>query len=378
MQLNELETPALVLDSVIMEQNIKRLRDRLSRFDVVLRPHLKTNKSADVSRRIGGPETPITVSTLKEAEYFLEHGWHDILYAVGIAKNKFAHVVRLMQKGARLTVVLDNTESARALAQFCREQTLTIPVLIEIDTDGHRSGVPPEASLLLEIADLLGRSEAEGGAWLAGVMTHAGASYACTSADQIEAMAEQERAGAVHAAQRLRSAGFAAPVVSVGSTPTAHFARSLEGVTEVRAGVYVFFDLVMSGLGVCAESDIALAVLCSVIGHQKEKGWIITDAGWMAMSRDQGTAKQSVDQGYGVVCDIDGNPIPDLIMVDANQEHGIICHRHDHALTPMLPVGTLLRVLPNHACATAAQHGSYMVVAGTQDIKANWPRFSGW
>src|SRR3546814_18847321 len=95
MQLNKLETPALVLDSVIMEQNIKRLRDRLSRFDVVLRPHLKTNKSADVSRRIGGPETPITVSTLKEAEYFLEHGWHDILYAVGIAKNKFAHVVRL-------------------------------------------------------------------------------------------------------------------------------------------------------------------------------------------------------------------------------------------------------------------------------------------
>src|SRR3546814_15707219 len=84
-------------------------------------------------------------------------------------------------------------------------------------------------------------------------------------------MAEQERAGAVHAAQRLRSAGFAAPVVSVGSTPTAHFARSLEGVTEVRAGVYVFFDLVMSGLGVCAESDIALSVLCSVIGHQKEK-----------------------------------------------------------------------------------------------------------
>src|SRR5690606_27392604 len=136
------------------------------------------------------------------------------------------------------------------------DQGLTIPVLIEIDTDGHRSGVPPEAPLLLEIAALLGRSDKDGGAWLAGAMTHAGASYSCPSTQAIAAMAEQERAGAVRAAQRLREAGFAAPVVSVGSTPTAHFARTLEGVTEVRAGVYVFFDLVMSGLGVCAQSDI--------------------------------------------------------------------------------------------------------------------------
>src|SRR5690606_25701393 len=207
-----------------------------------------------------------------------------------------------------------------------------------------------------------------GGAWLAGVMTHAGASYNCESTAEIETLAEQERAGAVRAAQRLRAAGFPAPVVSVGSTPTAHFARSLDGVTELRAGVYVFFDLVMNGLGVCAQSDIALSVLCTVIGHQKEKGWVITDAGWMAMSRDRGTATQGVDQGYGVACNIDGQPIPDLIMIDANQEHGIICHRHDPGKTPMLPVGTLLRILPNHASSTAAQHSGYVVVAGTQDI----------
>src|SRR3546814_18272413 len=107
-------------------------------------------------------------------------------------------------------------------------------------------------------------------------------------------MAGQGRAGAGRGAQRRRAAGFAAPVVSVGSTPTAHFARSLEGVTEVRAGVYVFFDLVMNGLGVCQQSDIALSVLCTVIGHQKEKGWIITDGGWMAMSRERGTDRKSV------------------------------------------------------------------------------------
>lgn len=377
MTLHELETPVLVLDRTKMERNIARLRDRLAPFGVALRPHVKTNKSADVTARIGAPGTPITVSTLKEAGCFLEHGWTDILYAVGIVPSKLPHVEDLVRRGARMTLLLDNVEAAAAVAAYCRERALSVPVLIEIDTDGHRSGVKPEDPLLLAIGAALDGKEGQG-AWLAGVLTHAGDSYNCRSAAAIEALAEQERAGAVRAAQRLRAAGYAAPVVSVGSTPTAHFARSLDGVTEVRAGVFVFFDLVMNGIGVCEISDIALSVLCTVIGHQREKGWLITDAGWMAMSRDRGTAKQPVDQGYGLVCDLDGRPLADLVMVDANQEHGIVSHRTDAAATPMLPVGTLLRILPNHACATAAQHGAYTVVAGSADIEAQWPRFGGW
>ncbi len=377
MTLHELETPVLVLDRTKMERNIARLRDRLAPFGVALRPHVKTNKSADVTARIGAPGTPITVSTLKEAGYFLEHGWTDILYAVGIVPSKLSHVEELVRRGARMTLLLDNVEAAAAVAAYCRERALGVPVLIEIDTDGHRSGVKPEDPVLLQIGAALDGNEGQG-AWLAGVLTHAGDSYNCRSAAAIEALAEQERAGAVRAAQRLRAAGHAAPVVSVGSTPTAHYARSLDGVTEVRAGVFVFFDLVMNGIGVCDTSDIALSVLCTVIGHQREKGWLITDAGWMAMSRDRGTAKQPVDQGYGLVCDLDGKPLADLVMVDANQEHGIVSHRTDPAATPMLPVGTLLRILPNHACATAAQHGAYTVVAGSADVEAQWPRFNGW
>ncbi|WP_244259143.1 DSD1 family PLP-dependent enzyme [Cupriavidus gilardii] len=377
MTLHELETPVLLLDRTKMERNIARLRERLSPSGVALRPHVKTNKSAEVTARIGASGTPITVSTLKEADYFLGHGWTDILYAVGIVPSKLPHVEDLVRRGARMTLLLDNVEAARAVAAYCRERALGVPVLIEIDTDGHRSGVKPEDPMLLEISAELPRDEGKG-AWLAGVLTHAGDSYNCRSVEAIAALAEQERAGAVRAAQRLRAAGHAAPVVSVGSTPTAHFARSLDGVTEVRAGVFVFFDLVMNGLGVCETSDIALSVLCTVIGHQRDKGWLITDAGWMAMSRDRGTAKQPVDQGYGLVCDIDGKPLADLLMVDANQEHGIVSHRTDPAATPMLPVGTLLRILPNHACATAAQHGSYTVVAGGIDVEARWTRFGGW
>ena len=184
----------------------------------------------------------------------------------------------------------------------------------------------------------------------------------------------------MRAAERLRAAGLPCPIVSIGSTPTATYAEHFDGVTEVRAGVFVFFDLVMAGINVCKVEDIVLSVLTTVIGHQKEKGWLLTDAGWMAMSRDRGTAKQPVDQGYGLVCDEAGVPIDGLIMSDANQEHGIVSHRSgDPAMTPLLPVGTRLRILPNHACATGAQHGRYHLVAGRETaVEALWERFSGW
>jgi D-serine deaminase-like pyridoxal phosphate-dependent protein len=211
-------------------------------------------------------------------------------------------------------------------------------------------------------------------------LTHAGESYSCVGAAALEAMAEQERAGAVAAATTLREAELPAPVVSVGSTPTALFARQLDGVTEMRAGVYAFFDLFMAGLGVCTQQDIALSVLATVIGHQREKGWILVDAGWMAMSRDRGTAKQLIDQGYGVACDLLGRPHRDLVMVDAHQEQGVLAIRPgSSAQLPDLAVGALVRILPNHACATGAQHREYHILhTGSAEVQACWPRFNGW
>lgn len=215
---------------------------------------------------------------------------------------------------------------------------------------------------------------------LRGVMTHAGESYTVVGKDAHADFTEIERAAAVAAANALRAADLPCPVVSVGSTPTAHAARDLSGVTELRAGVYVFFDLVMAGIGVCKEEDIALSVLTTVIGHQTDRGWTLVDAGWMAMSRDRGTANHAVDQGYGVVCDEAGNILPDLILSSANQEHGIIINRPGATSTvPDMPVGTRLRILPNHACATAAQHSHYTVIPAKPDSDLiEWPRFGGW
>ncbi|MCX7143311.1 MAG: DSD1 family PLP-dependent enzyme [Proteobacteria bacterium] len=377
MKLGQLETPCLVLDEARLERNVARMRAHLDALGVGLRPHVKTAKSIDVTRRtLRSKEDAITVSTLKEAEYFLAHGVRDILYAVGVTPNKLEHITDLRRRGAQLALILDNVDAARALAAHAGASGDAIPVLVEIDCDGHRSGIVPGDPALLAV----GRTLTEGGCELRGVMTHAGASYNCGSVAAIKAMALQERDAVVNSAKALRAAGLPCPVVSVGSTPTATYAEDLAGVTEVRAGVFVFFDLVMAGIGVCALDDIAVSVLGSVIGHQRDKGWIIVDSGWMAMSRDRGTARQKLDQGYGVVCDVFGKPYPDLIMADANQEHGVLALRPgSHERLPELPVGSMVRILPNHACATAAQHQAYQVVRGEADaISATWPRIAGW
>lgn len=375
--LGTLPTPSLVLDERRMLRNVERLASHVRGLGVRLRPHLKTAKSIDVARRVlADGNGPATVSTLREAEVFAAAGVHDILYAVGIAPDKLDRVLSIRATGCDLSVLLDSREQATAVARASRDAGSPIPALIEIDSDGHRGGLSPDDPRVVEI----GRILHEGGAELRGVLTHAGESYGVSGADAHAEFAERERAAAVTAAEALRHAGIPCPVVSVGSTPTAHAARDLAGITEVRAGNYMFFDLFQAGIGVCSTDDVALSVLTSVIGHKAERGWILIDAGWMALSRDRGTATQTIDQGYGVVCDVDGNVIPDLVVAETNQEHGIVSVRPGSGgALPDLPVGTRLRILPNHACATAAQFDSYDVITADDEAPlARWERFGGW
>ena len=374
--LASLPTPALLLDAGQLERNVERLRARLARHGVPLRLHVKTAKSLPVTRLASAsPRGPIAVSTLREAEVELADGVTDILYAVPVVPGKLARAAALRRRGADLALLVESVETAVAVAAAQAREEVELPCWLEVDADGHRSGVRADDPRLLAIAALLAR----GGVPLRGVMTHAGTSYRCRSHAELRAVAEVERRAAVAAAERLRAAGHAAPGVSVGSTPTALFAEDFSGVTEVRAGVHVFFDLVMAGLGVCAVEEIALSVLATVIGRQPERHRLIVDAGWMALSRDRGTAGQRLDQGYGLLCDLDGRPWPDLVVTEATQEHGIVARRDGGPfdLAPF-PPGALVRILPNHACATAAQHEAYRVVRGGREVEAVWERWRGW
>ena len=377
MDKDSLSTPVLLIDEERFERNVARMNARLERLGVPLRPHLKTVKNADLARRMmAGHRGGATVSTLAEASYFFGAGIDDLLYAVGVAPGKLDAVAERIRGGMKLSILLDHQDAARAVAEAAERNGIAYRALLEVDADGHRAGFRPDDPALGEAADILAR----GGAEPAGVMVHAGGSYACRDRDCLVHMAQAERDAAVAAAEALRAGGFDAPVVSVGSTPTALFADDLSGVTEVRAGVYAFMDLVMAGIGVCELDDIAISVLAEVIGHRSDEGEVIVDAGWMALSRDRGTADQAIDRGYGVACDEAGRVLgPKVIVRATNQEHGILARRDGKPLDlGAFPIGRRLRVLPNHACATAGQFDEMWLVASDGATTERLERCRGW
>jgi len=371
MNISDIVTPALILDHGKVVKNTQAMTTRLADLSVKMRPHLKTAKSIDVARlALVGNFGGVTVSTLKEAAYFFDNGIDDITYGVCIAPSKLDHAAALTGRGADLKIIIDNVVAARAIVDHGGQ----FKVLIEIDCGEHRSGIVPNHPAILEIAETLAQGD---NATLAGVLTHAGHSYLCRNQDEIRQVARDERQAVVLAATRLRQAGYACDIVSVGSTPTATFGESFEGVTEARPGVYMFHDLFQAGLGVCSTQDIAVSVLATVISQNSDHNRILIDAGGLALSKDRSTAALEQDLGYGLVCDAaSGQPIDGLIVNGVHQEHGQVT-LPDASSLDRFPVGTRVRILPNHVCMSAAAHEAYNVIDGDQVI-AQWTRCNGW
>lgn len=370
MKLTEVPTPAAVLDEPRLRRNLTFMADRARAHNISLRPHLKTAKSSQIARlATEGHSGGITVSTLAEAEYFFEHGITDITYAVCITPDRIPRAEALIARGATLQLITDSVAVAAHLAASSRQHPLRI--LLEIDSGEHRTGVSPESIDLLTIARTLHEGP---GTMLMGVLTHGGHAYAATSIEDIRHIAEQERRAVVDSARRLHDAGLPCPVVSAGSTPTAVHASSFEGLTELRPGVYMFFDLAQVGLGSCRLEDVALSVLSTVVSHRPENGRLIIDAGGLALSKDTGASLP--DAGYGWLLDpVTQTRIGDLRIVTADQEHGYV--EGTDIPYDQLPIGTRVRIVPNHACMTAAAYDSYYV-AQDDDIVATWPRLNGW
>ncbi|MBM3535752.1 MAG: DSD1 family PLP-dependent enzyme [Alphaproteobacteria bacterium] len=376
MRLADLPTPALVLDRARLRRNVQAMTERYKKLGIRLRPHLKTAKSADVARMaVSGHFGGITVSTLKEAEHFAANGFRDILYAVCIAPSKLGQAAALVKSGATLTIVTDDLDAAKAIAARGAGLGVVFDVLIEVDCGEHRSGIPVDSDALMAIG---GELHAGPGSRLAGIMVHAGHSYACRSLEAVAEIAEAERSAGVRAAERLRAAGLPAATVSMGSTPTALHGRNYDGITEVRCGVYMFGDLFQSEIGSCGKDDIAVSVLSSVIGQRRSENRVLIDAGFLALSKDRSTANTPHDVGFGRVADLSGGlGLGDVTVVGVHQEHGMVEGR-----TPLpfdrLPVGARVRVLPNHACITSAAYDRYHVIDGSDEIVAVWPRCNGW
>lgn len=374
MTLHDIPTPACILDRAVLSRNARRMAERMTAAGVRLRPHMKTAKSVEVARiarsgHFGG----IAVSTLREAEYFAERGIEDITYAVGPSPEKVHGMIALNRDGAQVRGIVDSVEMARLIVDVCEGAAQSLSLYIDVDTGYTRSGVLPESDALIEIARVL-----DGGRYvqLAGVLTHAGQSYDVDGLDAIRAVAEAERAGAVRAAERIRSAGIGCAEVSIGSTPTCVLGEDFSGVTEVRPGNYMFFDLSMAARGVSAIADIAVSVLTSVIVRQAATGRVLIDAGALALSKDTGVASDGY--GYGLMRTIENGDRGGCFVAKVSQEQGWLASGNTALDAGSFAIGERMRVLPNHSCMTAAAYDQYYVVDGGIEVVDVWERCNGW
>lgn len=376
--LHDLPTPSLVLDRAKLRRNIARMAAACRRTGVALRPHLKTAKSIDVARLVLDEGTNgIAVSTLREAAYFAREGVRDIQYAVCITPDKLARVAEIQATGTKLALITDSVEIAQAIT--ASEIDATFHVQVEVDCGERRTGVLPSSEELKEIARIL---DAASNVVFDGVMTHAGHSYTCRSLAEIEAIAETERKAVVAAAEAVRALGIDCPNVSLGSTPTALHAKHLDGVTEARAGVYMFGDMFQAQIGSCSVDDLAVSVLADVSSHRKDLDHLTVDAGGLALSKDRSTENVPNDVGFGLVADATGQAFDQqLIVTRVYQEHGLVPMVTGQSLD-RFPIGDKVRIFPNHVCMTAAMYDRYYVVdsdtgdgTGIVDV---WPRVNGW
>ena len=359
-----LTTPALLIERSVLQQNCDRMRHKAR--GVKFRPHVKTHKSLEIGRiQHGGHAGAITVSTLAEAEAFARDGFRDITYAVPIAPDKLGRAAALAREIERLCVLIDSETALRAIEAFHREHGVLFDVFLKIDCGSHRAGVDPDSPDSTRLAMAMAESAA---VRFQGLLTHAGHSYNARDVDDISRVAGEESGSLTRFRALLE--GMDHLCRSIGSTPTASVVESFTECDEVRPGNYVFYDAFQAAIGSCAMADVAVSVLTTVIGSYPERRSLIVDAGALALSKDLGPNHIDPRSGYGVVCDLNLGPLP-MRLASLSQEHGVIAADHP------LPVGTKLRIIPNHSCLTAAMFDAYQIVDRGRVVD-QWKPVRGW
>jgi D-serine deaminase-like pyridoxal phosphate-dependent protein len=369
MTIDELTTPALLLDLDILEKNLGMMQELAQKHKVSLRPHIKTHKCVEIAQKqqsLGGKG--ITVSTFYEIGEFAKAGFNDITWAFPLPPVYAAKAVEIGQK-ITLRLVVDSVEAGNALAHAAASSANPVHVWLKVDCGYHRAGVDPSGKFAIELA----RSLAKYPKFIFdGILTHAGHSYLANSTQQIAAIAEQERSTMVNFAQRLDKEGIKVPAVSIGSTPTAVLAGSLEGISEIRPGNYCFFDYTQVQLGVCGVGSCALTVLAGIISHQPGASHFVTDAGALALSKDSGAVHLHNDMGMGIIFeDYDRKRLyahMDLQMQSLSQEHGIVAVDSRSAIDGRFKVGERIRILEHHSCLAAANFDYYNVMRGNEIV----------
>jgi D-serine deaminase-like pyridoxal phosphate-dependent protein len=334
----ELDTPALCIDLDKMERNLEEMSAAARSRGVGLRPHIKSHKMVEIGKRqMALGAVGLTTAKLSEAEVLAANGLRDLFICYPIIGEIKLRRLRDLARETNLMTLVESEEGARGLSEAMRGEERPLDVLLDLDMGFHRVGVDEEhaSGLARLVASLPGLR-------LRGVSTHEGSVYGAADEASRAAVVQEQVGRMVKIANELRSQGHDIEIVSSGSTPGAKAALEVDGITEMRPGNYVFYDVMQVGLGVTDLDHCALSILAQVMSRQSPERGVI-DAGSKAFSSDRGAHGKGNMTGHGVV-----KGRPGITVERLSEEHGWLHVAPGETLT----IGDRLDIIPNHACVS--------------------------
>lgn len=335
----DLATPFLVVDDAIVTSNIGAMQEFCDGSGIALRPHIKTHKSSEIARRqLDAGAVGVTVATLSEAIALGEAGVAtDVFLSTPVFydRPKSALLERAVGLHHAVSVAVDSHAVLASLEGAPGEVT----VMVELESGMDRTGV--DAREARELA------EAAGDGRFRGFFTHGGHGYAPAGAER----AGTDEMEALMRAAELRGGEM---VLSAGSTPTVRFSGR-SPVTEERPGTYVYGDRQQVVLGSIEPSQVAAAVVTTVI-HSSD-GKIVLDAGAKVLTKDRAPFLD----GHGLVLGA-----PEVLIDRLNDQHGMA----RMVSGPRPEVGRRLIVVPNHICPVVNLFDEVVVVRERRPVRA--------
>jgi D-serine deaminase-like pyridoxal phosphate-dependent protein len=353
--LEALDTPSMIVDIALMEENIVRLMQRFRERQVHVRPHLKTVKSPELARlllragAIGG-----CVAKVSEAEVMAQGGIEDLLITTEVVgKPKLLRLVDLVRQYPKVKVVVDSLAGAQALDQAMSAAQVEVNVLIDLNVGQNRCGVLPGEEALMLAQQLSKMPHLR----LVGVQGYEGHLQHIHDPEERERRCQQAMQALTETAAQLRAKGFPIEIVTTGGTGTAEICANCAGITEVQPGSFVFMDTdYRNALGPAYAN--ALTILSTVISKPTPTRAVV-DAGLKSLSIESGMPEPKGLAG--------------IAYQPGGDEHGILTWSMsaESTLTP-LEIGDRIEFIPSHIDTTINLHDTYYAHRNGR-LEAIWP-----
>ena len=341
-RIEDLETPVPIIDIDVVERNLKKWQARCDAIGIANRPHIKTHKLVGFTKyQLALGAKGITVQKLGEAEVMADAGITNMLLTFNVVGKHKLERLATLAKRTSIIVVADNEEMLEGLSYAAIKSGRSIDVLVECDTGANRNGVQ-SSQQAVEIAKMI---DSKNGLSFAGLMTY-----------PPNGGRAQSTASLLETSQLLKSAGLETKIISTGGSPDMWADDGLSGVTEYRAGTYIYFDRSLAERKVCNYDDCALHVLTTVVSIPTPERAMI-DAGSKSLTSDL----MGMDN-FGVVPSLQFAPIYNL-----SEEHGFLNIANSQG-KPKL--GDLLRIVPNHVCPVTNLFDKVVFIRGAEVIGA--------